>query len=130
MRAEMVGFAQPSGSDLAISPPFAPRIAQLATLPTRQTPLLIGEATHQEVRLRIVLPKGATLADVIATTTLKEGEYSVRIGDRIEADALVLDRTLHIPAGRVQPDAYAAFLEFARRADAALGRDVRVRLGR
>lgn len=130
MKAEMPGFAQQSGADLAISPPFSPRVAQLATLPVRQTPLLIGEATHQEVRLEIALPKGAALRDVLAGSTLKDGDRSVKISDRLEGETLVLERVLDIPAGRVRPDDYPSFLEFARRADAALGRDVRLRVTR
>jgi len=130
MRVEMGGFAQNNGSELAIAPPFSLRVAQLATLPTRQTPLLIGEATHQEVKLRVVLPKGASLMDVVAGSTLKDGDRQVKIADRIDGEALLLDRALDIPAGRVQPEAYPSFLEFARRADAALGRDIRVRLSR
>lgn len=130
MKAEMPGFAQTSGGDLAISPPFSPRVAQLATLPVRQTPLLIGEATHQEVRLKISLPKGAALRDVLAGSTIKDGDRAVKISDRLDGDTLVLERVLDIPAGRVKPDAYPSFLEFARRADAALSRDVRVRLAR
>ena len=57
MQATMSGFAQPSGGSLVLSPPFAPRVSQLTTLPARQTPLLIGDATHQEVRLTIQLPR-------------------------------------------------------------------------
>ena len=130
MRAEMAGFAQQTSGELAISPPFSPRVAQLAALPARQTPLMIGEATHQEVRLRVQLPKGAALRDVLAGSTIKDGDRSVKVADRLEGDAIVLDRVLDIPAGRVKPEAYPAFLDLARRADAALGRDVRVRVGR
>jgi len=130
MKAEMPGFAQASGGDLSIAPPFAPRVAALAALPARQTPLLIGEATHQEVRIKVALPKGASLRDVLAGSTLKDGDRSVKIADRLEGETLILDRALDIPAGRVKPDAYPSFLEFARRVDAALGRDVRVRVTR
>lgn len=130
MHAEMAGFATNSGADLSISPPFSPRVAQLATLPVRQTPLMIGEATHQEVRLAIKLPKGVTLKDVLAGSTVKDGDRSVKIADRLVGDTLWLDRVLDIPAGRVSPEAYPAFLEFARRADAALGRDVRLAVPR
>ena len=130
MKAEMPGFAQSVGGDLSISPPFSPRVAQLATLPARQTPLMIGEATHQEIRLRIQPPKGAAPRGVLAGVTIKDADRSVTIADRLDGSVLLLDRVLDIPAGRVTPEAYPAFLDFARRADAALGRDVRLRLGR
>jgi len=130
MRADMNGFALLGSGELSIAPPFSPRVAQLATLPARQTPLLIGEATHQEVRLTVELPAGAALRDVLAGSTLKDGDRSVKISDHLEGNALVLERVLDIPAGRVMPDGYASFLEFARRADAALSRELRVRIGR
>ncbi len=128
MQAEMSGFAQSSPGELAISPPFSPRVSQLATLPARQTPLLIGEATYQEVRLRITLPKNATLANSLAPSSVHDADRSVKVNDRLEGNVLILDRTLDIPAGRVQPAAYPAFLEFARKSDAILARDVRVRV--
>jgi hypothetical protein len=128
MQAEMSAFAQASGKDLAISPPFSPRVSQLATLPARQTPLLVGEATYQEVRLKISLPSGATLPDQLSPTTVRDGDRSVKVNDRLEKNVLILDRTLDIPAGRVQPGQYASFLDFARKSDAVLSRDVRVRV--
>jgi tetratricopeptide (TPR) repeat protein len=130
MRAEMNGFAQNNGGELAIPPPFSPRVAQLAALPTRQTPLLIAEATHQTVQIEITLPDGAALASVIAPSTLKDGDRTVSIEDHLQGKALVLKRTLDIPAGRIQPDAYPSFLDFARRADAAMAREIRIKLGR
>ncbi len=58
-KAKIPGFAQRSGDMLLIAPPFGPRVTQLAALPQRQTPLLMAEATHREINLRIALPKGA-----------------------------------------------------------------------
>jgi hypothetical protein len=45
-----------------------------------------------------------------------------------QGNALVLDREIELPAGRVQPGAYGQFQEFARQADEALFHSVRVRL--
>ena len=70
------------------------------------------------------------MAGVVATSTVTDGNRKVTIADRIDDGALLLDRTLDIPAGRVKPSEYPRFLEFARHADSALGRDLRVRLAR
>src|SRR5688572_29311739 len=40
-RSKARAFAQPVGKTLVVQPPFIPRLSQFATLPTRQTPLLI-----------------------------------------------------------------------------------------
>jgi hypothetical protein len=39
---------------------------------------------------------------------------------------LLLERTVQVPAGRVQPKDYPAFADFARRADSALSSNIRV----
>jgi hypothetical protein len=132
-RVEVSAFAQPSGGVLVLSPPFAPRISQLATLPARHTPLLIGEATHQEVRLRITLPKGAEVESGVVPAEHTDGDRRVTIADRVETakdgkKVLILDRTIDVPAGRIQPAEYPKFLAFARRADDALAASVRIRL--
>ncbi len=128
MKATQPGFAQSVGGGLVISPPFTPRISQLATLPARQTPLLIGEATHQEVRLSIQLPPGAQLASTLAGGTIKDGDRSVEVKDTLRGNTLVLDRTLDLPAGRIQPDRYPAFVQFAHRADDALSSSIQIKL--
>jgi hypothetical protein len=125
---EVAGFAEPNGAALLLSPPFTPRIAQLAALPARQTPLLLADATHQEVELSIKLPKGARVEGALASGTFSDADRSVTVADRSTADTLVLDRTLDLPAGRVQPEAYAKFVQFARRADDAMSGSIRLRL--
>jgi len=52
-KARIPAFAQRSGDMLLIAPPFGPRVSQLAALPQRQTPLLMAEATHREINLRL-----------------------------------------------------------------------------
>jgi hypothetical protein len=50
------------------------------------------------------------------------------VNDRLQGDGLIFERLIDMPAGRVQPDAYARFQQFARGADSALARDVVVQL--
>ena len=127
MKANMSGFAQLAGGEMLIAPPFSPRISQLATLPARETPLLIGETTHQEVTLRIHLPRGAK-ASVPAPQTVKQKDLEVQVNDAARGKVVTLKRRLSLPAGRVQPAEYPAFVSFARRADDALNATIRVRL--
>ncbi|HOU90696.1 MAG TPA: hypothetical protein PLU22_06595, partial [Polyangiaceae bacterium] len=121
-------LAEPEGGKLVLAPPFAVRVNQLATLPTRQTPLLIATATYRRVRLRIELPPGAVVESTLDRRVVTDGDRRVVVADRVERNVLVLDRTVDLPAGRVQPDEYAAFVAFARRADEAQTAAIRIRL--
>ncbi len=126
MTASMQAFAQQSGSSLVLAPPFAPKISQLAVLPSRETPLLIGEASHQTIRIAVELPPGARIDGSLAPREITHGEYRLHVRDGVEGGVLRIERGLDLPAGRVQPDDYPAFLDFARRADEAMSRSVRI----
>ncbi|MCC6216376.1 MAG: hypothetical protein IT376_16060 [Polyangiaceae bacterium] len=119
MYAEVASFARPEGGGLVFAPPFVPRLSQLATLPERQTPLLLTDSTEQRVVVRVTLPPGAR-ARVAARRELAHGGMKVVVADRLEGGRLVLDRSVRLAAGRIQPGEYEGFLEFTRAADAAL----------
>ena len=130
MKLDMSNFARVRGQELVISPPFLVGIASLATMPTRETPLYLSEqiSTRSVVKLKVKLPSGARVASPPAPAAAADGDRSVTVSDQVAKDALVFDRVVDIPAGRVQPEAYAGFQEFARKADAAMRRDVVVTL--
>ncbi|WP_437620727.1 hypothetical protein [Sorangium sp. So ce1151] len=132
MKISVASFARAQGPELVLSPPFGVRVASLASLPARETPLYLSEqiATRSEVRLRVELPPGARVATKLAPFAAENEGRTVRVNDRVERGALVLDRLLDLPAGRVQPDAYPRFQQFARAADGALDRDIVVQIGR
>jgi hypothetical protein len=121
-------FAQPVGSTLVIQPPFIPRLSQFATLPSRQTPLLIVDALSQRTKLSIELPAGASLDTRLGALEIKDGERQVVVADKSQPGKIVLERRVSIPAGRVQTRDYAKFLEFTRNADEAISGSVRVRV--
>lgn len=127
MQAEVSRFALREGADLVFEPPFAPRLSQFATLPTRQTPLLMRTDQDWRVKLEVELPKGAKVEGV-ASSELTFDTMTVSVKDRMEGDKLTIERRVRVPAGRVSPDDYARFVRFTRDADQALGREVRVRL--
>ncbi len=123
-------FAQSIGGSLLIQPPFSTRVTQFASLPSRQTPLLIVEPTQQNVHLEVALPRGAELQSPVGPRRVEDGERKIIVDDKAQAGKLTLHRQVFIPSGRIQPDAYPRFLDFARKADDALLSSVRVRVGR
>jgi len=130
MTAEVPAFAQLTGTNLILSPPFVPKLSQLATLPSRQTPLLLADAMHQEVRFKIELPAGARINARLSSAQIKEGERAIKVSDSVKGTTLMLDRIVNLPAGRVQPADYARFVQFARGADDALSTNIRIALAR
>ncbi len=128
VQGHVQGFAERAAGSLIVSPPFGARLSQLAVLPTRQTPLLLVEATHQRVKLELELPPGTELERLAPPITVKNAERSVSVRDAQQGNRLLLDREIDLPAGRVQTADYAEFQEFARRADEALFHSVRIRM--
>ncbi|HVW25185.1 MAG TPA: hypothetical protein VHC69_07415 [Polyangiaceae bacterium] len=125
MHVKVSRFAQQSGKGLVIVPPLAPDLGRLATLPSRQTPLLIAETLRRTISLDITLPKGATVSTP-AAANLEESDRRVLVQDSFAAGVLRLRRTIDLPAGRVQPAQYPRFAAFAERADDALSRAIQV----
>lgn len=128
MSASMQNFAQREGKRLVIVPPLMPRLSGLARLPSRQTPLLLGSANHQDLVLEIELPPSAELENRFEKARIQDGERLVVVNDEQLGKTVRLARSIEIPAGRVQPGEYPQFVQFARRVDDALSETVRVRL--
>ncbi|MBX3184811.1 MAG: hypothetical protein KIT72_07810 [Polyangiaceae bacterium] len=127
LTADMSVFAQLSAGALVIDPPFSPRVAQLATLPSRQTPLFLSDATHIKSELKIVLPEGLRVDGALPAYQGSFQQHSGRVSDRVEGQVLTLSREIYLGSGRVQPGAYAEFQRFARQLDDALNGAIRVR---
>ncbi|MCC6552389.1 MAG: hypothetical protein IT372_05120 [Polyangiaceae bacterium] len=130
MKVRTASFARSREGELVISPPFMVHLGNLAGLPARETPLYISEqiATRSAVRVRVKLPQGARVATALAPISAEDSGRTVQVSDRVDKGELVFERVVDLPAGRVQPEAYRAFQQFARSADAALGRDVVIAL--
>jgi tetratricopeptide (TPR) repeat protein len=130
-RSRARSFAQVVGGTLLVAPPnFTPRLSQFATLPVRQTPLLMVEAISQDVRVAVELPAGASVQTNMTPSKLSNGERKVTVNDAVQGQSLVFERHVSLPAGRIQPNDYPSFLEFTRQADEALAGSVRVRLAK
>jgi len=124
MTVEVPELAQRRGDELAIDPPLAIQVSQLAALPSRETPLLMLEPTYAEIRFSLKLPEGAKARIPQPSVEVKDAERLVRVQDRQEGGVLVLDRLIDIPSGRVEPNAYASLKSFAREADEAISREI------
>jgi hypothetical protein len=80
------------------------------------------------VTLRLKLPRGAKVGS-LAKKVLRQEDREVIINDREDADALLLDRSVRMPAGRVAIEQYAAFSQYVREASDALSSQFTVKLG-
>jgi tetratricopeptide (TPR) repeat protein len=126
MSADVPNFAQPSGGELIVPPPFVPRLGQLTVLPARQTPLLLRDAMKREVELKIRLPRGYRLRSTASRSSVGYGEHTVQVNDVADGSGLTMKRVVDLAAGRIQPVDYPRFVDFTRRADDALAASARI----
>ena len=126
--ADVPELARRASGGLAIAPIFPLNLAQLAALPERQTPLLLQTAFHVEVRFEIVAPATLRLPSSLLPVEVRDGERTIHVRDSVRDHSLLLDRSVDIPAGRVQPGAeYAKFLRFIREGDTLVQRELLLR---
>ena len=128
MQATIAKFAEVHPDRIVIEPPLMPRLSRLATLPERQTPLLIREAMHQSARLSIKLAAGTRVWGAQQGRVV-EGDFEVVVKDDVSSSTLVLDREVSIAAGRVSAEEYPRFLAFTSEAERLLSQPVVLRLG-
>jgi tetratricopeptide (TPR) repeat protein len=125
MRAEVPQIARRAGNKMILKALFPVNIAQVASLASRQTPLLLASSSHVEVKFQIVAPASLQLPASIPGGELKDGDRSVVVSDTVEGHSILLRRVVDIPAGRVQPGAeYARFVAFTQQADQLLEKEI------
>jgi hypothetical protein len=125
MHAEVPQLARTAGDRLVIKSLFPVSIAQIASLPQRQTPLLLGSSSHVEVSFEILAPPAVRLPGSLPSGEVRDGDRSVIVKDSVEGRSIMLSRVVDIPAGRVQPGAdYARFVAFTQGADRLLEREI------
>ncbi len=124
MRADLPRAILPEG---ALRPFFALHLAQLATLPTRTTPLLLGTSSSVAIHFTIRAAPGVRLPTTLAKGDFHFADAVVKVNDTASGDAITLDRYIDIPAMRVAPGPeYRQFSEFVQHADALMDRDILV----
>ena len=125
LRVEVPHLAKTAQGHLAIRPPFAPSLAQLAALPERHTPLLRSTSWHTEIRLHVLLPDSSTAPGQLPQGELRYGDALVASKDVASGRTVDFERVVDLPAGRVHPgEEYARWQKFVRDADVLLTRDV------
>ena len=125
VKCEVPQIIKSAGSRLVLSPMFPMRIAQLAALPQRQTPLLLGSSSHVEVKLEVVVPTAWHVPASLPSSDVRDGDRLVAVHDSVAGHALRLDRVIDIPAGRIEPgQAYEQFVRFTQDADATIEREI------
>lgn len=127
MKAEVPQLARSVSNKLLLKSLFRVDIAQVASLPERQTPLLLASSSHVEVKLQIVVPSTMRMPSSLPSGSLKDGDRTVVVKDTVEGNAITLNRVVDIPAGRVKPgEEYARFVAFTRAADQLLEREIAI----
>jgi hypothetical protein len=119
-------FAQRVGKGWTIAPPFTPSLSRLAVLPARRTTMILNAPVEQTVLLRIELPAGMVVTSGAGERRLADGDRTLVVKDRVEQNVLVLDRTLHVPASRLEPKDYPGFARFAQSVDDTLAQGVQL----
>lgn len=131
---EVRNFARPVGDGLAIPSILPSEVsANLARTAVRKTTELIGSPLKTEVSMKLQFPSGFTLASTPAPENLTAAfaarpTFSDRV--QVEGSALQLERSLQLPAMRIDPKDYSVFAEFCRRVDEIEGRELLLRAAR
>ena len=121
VKAEVPQLGRVQGNQVLVKPIFPLHLVQLASLPTRQVPLLLGTWTYVDVDFAVVCAAGLRMPATVPTGDYRHGELVVSVKDSVHGHELRLQRTIDLAAGRVQPgDDYASFQRFTRDADTAL----------
>ena len=125
IRAEVGELARITDRGLVVKSLFPMHLAQVTSLPERQTPLLMQSSSHVEVHFEVVVPTSLRMPESLPTGTERFGDSSVRVADRVSGHSLQLDRVVDVPAGRIEPGAaYRDFSAFVSRSDALLEREI------
>jgi tetratricopeptide (TPR) repeat protein len=125
VHADVPALARAHDRGMVLAPLFSMHLAQLASLPERQTPLLLGASSHVEVRFDITIPASTQMPSNLPHAELRDGDRTVSVSDAIHGHAIELVRTIDIPAGRIRPDVeYEKFRRFVGEADALIEREI------
>lgn len=121
-------LAEPSEAGLRLTMPYASElVAAFASLPARQTPLVLHSPLNERLRVLVTLAPGVRVeAPETVEVIHPRGEF--RLTGEVADGRLSLERRLTVRRGRIEPEAYAAFAEFCRAVDRAEQHPVELRL--
>jgi len=92
---------------------LSPSLVQAAS---RKLPLLLEDETRNTTRVRLRLPPGAQ-AHLPKELRLEASGRAYHLGARQEGEVLILEKSLWLRGGRIQPADYAGFREFCQAVD-------------
>ena len=121
---EVPQFARTQGDQVVLTALFPVHLSHLATLPQRQTPLFLSTWAHVEVKFEVVVPNKMRVPASLPQGEARDGERMVQVSDSVHGHAIELSRVVDVPAGRVQPNEYAAFQRFTQAADGLVEREI------
>ncbi len=125
VKAEVAQLVRVQGQGFSLKALFPLHLAQLAALPQRQTPLLLGASSRFELDFQIVVPQSVRMPSALPGGSLQDGERVVLVKDAVEGHSIRLVRRIDIPAARIQPGKeYAGFLDFVQKADTLVEREI------
>lgn len=127
IQAEVPQIARRVGEKMVLKALFPVNIAQVASLATRQTPLLLATSSHVEVKFQIVAPDGMVLPASIPGGALRDGDRTITVSDAVQGRSVLLRRVVDMPAGRIQPGSeYARFVTFTQQAEQLLAKEIAI----
>jgi len=125
MHANALQLARVIDSKAVLKSIFPIHLTELAALPSRQTPLLLDSPSYADIRFTIRIGGTFKLPTTLQSAEFRDDDRVVTIDDRAQGQALVLHRSVTVPAARIQPgDPYARFAAFTQRATAALEQEI------
>ena len=77
-----------------------------------------------EVKFEVVVPNKMRVPASLPQGEARDGERMVQVSDSVHGHAIELSRVVDVPAGRVQPNEYAAFQRFTQAADGLVEREI------
>lgn len=119
-------FVRPEGERRVLRPLTLPALLgrQHVQLSKRGTPLYMNDTEASRVRVELELPEGWRLADPQAKLEVKGPFGELVRSERQEGRRLVIEESLRVRQGRIQPEQYEAFAEFAGEVDLLQSRDL------
>jgi hypothetical protein len=125
VKCDVPQIVKSTGARMVLQPMFPIRLAQLASLPQRQTPMLLPSSSHVEVRFEVVVPNAWRVPSSLPASDVREAESIVAVHDTIAGHAIRLDRVIDIPAARIEAGpSYERFVRFTQDADATIEREI------
>lgn len=121
----------PSPGVLRVVLPYHSELASgYASLPTRETPLVVRAPVDERVLFEVELPQGATARlPATAHSITPAGEFTLEAPRGSSARSSIrLERRITLHAGRIEPEAYEAFATFCRDVDRLEQQEIMVSL--